>query len=66
MLLFVRDLKGVACSGGSACSSGSNVGSHVLNGIGADPKRPSIRFSFSRYTTQEDLDFALGVIADSL
>jgi cysteine desulfurase len=66
MLLFVLDLKGVACSGGSACSSGSNVGSHVLNGIGADPKRPSIRFSFSRYTTQEDLDFALGVIADSL
>jgi cysteine desulfurase len=66
MLLFVLDLKGVACSGGSACSSGSNVGSHVLTGIGADPMRPSIRFSFSRYTTQEDLDFALRVISESL
>lgn len=66
MLLFVLDLKGVACSGGSACSSGSNVGSHVLTGIGADPNRPSIRFSFSRYTTQEELDFALQVILESL
>jgi cysteine desulfurase len=66
MLLFVLDLKGVACSGGSACSSGSNVGSHVLTGIGADPNRPSIRFSFSRYTTQEELDFALNVIVNSL
>lgn len=66
MLLFVLDLKGIACSGGSACSSGSNVGSHVLTGIGADPNRPSIRFSFSRYTTKEELDFALNVIVDSL
>lgn len=66
MLLFVLDLKGVACSGGSACSSGSNVGSHVLTGIGADSERPSIRFSFSRYTTKADLDFALGVISESL
>jgi cysteine desulfurase len=66
MLLFVLDLKGVACSGGSACSSGSTVGSHVLTGIGADPQRPSIRFSFSRYTTQDDLDFALQVIKESL
>jgi cysteine desulfurase len=66
MLLFVLDLKGVACSGGSACSSGSNVGSHVLTGIGADSRRPSIRFSFSRYTTREDIDFALAVIKDSL
>lgn len=66
MLLFVLDLKGVACSGGSACSSGSNLGSHVLTGIGADSNRPSIRFSFSRYTTKEDIDFALAVIKDSL
>jgi cysteine desulfurase len=66
MLLFVLDLKGVACSGGSACSSGSNVGSHVLTGIGADPNRPSIRFSFSRYTTKEELDFSLQVILESL
>ncbi len=66
MLLFVLDLKGIACSGGSACSSGSNVGSHVLTGIGADPNRPSIRFSFSRFTKKEDIDFALRVIDECL
>jgi len=66
MLLFVLDLKGVSCSGGSACSSGSNVGSHVLTGIGASSERPSIRFSFSRFTTREELDYALQVIEESL
>ncbi len=59
MLLFTLDLKGVACSGGSACTSGANKGSHVLAGIGADPTRPNVRFSFSRYTTKEEIDFAL-------
>ena len=59
MLLFTLDIKGVAVSGGSACSSGAAVGSHVLVGIGADMTRPNIRFSFSRYTTKEEIDFAL-------
>jgi cysteine desulfurase len=59
MLLFTLDIRGVACSGGSACSSGSNQGSHVLRGIGADPSRPNARFSFSRYTTKAEIDFAL-------
>ena len=59
MLLFTLDLKGVAVSGGSACSSGAAKGSHVLEGIGADMSRPNARFSFSRYTTKEELDYAL-------
>ena len=59
MLLFTLDLKGVACSGGSACSSGSVKGSHVLEGICSDSKRPNVRFSFSRYTTKAEIDFAL-------
>jgi len=59
MLLFSLDLMGVACSGGSACTSGSNTGSHVLRGINAQMDRPSVRFSFSRYTTKEDVDFAV-------
>ena len=59
MLLFTLDLKGVAVSGGSACSSGSNQGSHVLDGIGADMERPNARFSFSRFTTREEIDYAL-------
>lgn len=59
MLLFTLDLKGVAVSGGSACSSGAVKGSHVLEGINADMTRPNVRFSFSRYTTKEEIDFAL-------
>jgi cysteine desulfurase len=59
MLLFTLDLKGVAVSGGSACSSGASTGSHVLQGIDANMGRPNARFSFSRYTTKEEIDFAL-------
>ena len=59
MLLFTLDMKGVAVSGGSACSSGASKGSHVLEGIGADMERPNVRFSFSRLTTKEEIDFAL-------
>ncbi|MBC7615951.1 MAG: cysteine desulfurase [Pedobacter sp.] len=59
MLLFNLDINGICASGGSACSSGSNIGSHVLNGINADPNRPAVRFSFSKYTTIEDLDYVL-------
>lgn len=59
MLLFTLDLKGVAVSGGSACSSGAAKGSHVLEGINADMSRPNVRFSFSRYTTKEEIDYAL-------
>jgi cysteine desulfurase len=59
MLLFTLDLKGIAASGGSACSSGAAVGSHVLVGINADMTRPNVRFSFSRYTTSEEINYAL-------
>lgn len=59
MLLFTLDLKGIAVSGGSACSSGAVKGSHVLEGINADMTRPNARFSFSRYTTEAEIDFAL-------
>lgn len=62
MLLFTLDINGVAVSGGSACSSGAAVGSHVLQGIGADMSRPNARFSFSRYTTKEEIDYALDQI----
>lgn len=59
MLLFLLDLEGIACSGGSACTSGASTGSHVLRGINADTDRPNVRFSFSRYTTKEEIDFVL-------
>lgn len=56
MLLFNMDILGIACSGGSACTSGANIGSHVLTGIEAPMDRPTIRFSFSRYTTIQEID----------
>ena len=59
MLMFNLDIKGVACSGGSACSSGSSKGSHVLTSIVPDSMRPGVRFSFSKYNTKEDIDFAI-------
>lgn len=65
MLLFSLDLKGIACSGGSACSSGSNQGSHVLSGINANPERPNARFSFSRYTTKAEIDYTLEVLKEA-
>lgn len=60
MFLFLLDLEGIACSGGSACSSGAAKGSHVLDAIGAlKPGSASIRFSFSRLNTREEIEFAL-------
>jgi cysteine desulfurase len=59
MLLFNLDILGVACSGGSACSSGSSKGSHVLTEIVPDSKRPGIRFSFSKYNTKEEIDYTI-------
>lgn len=56
MLLFNLDIHGICASGGSACSSGSDVGSHVLAALGAQPGRAAVRFSFSKYNTLEEVD----------
>jgi len=64
MLLFNLDIMGIACSGGSACSSGSNIGSHVLSAIAADSKRPGVRFSFSKYNTKKEIDYVIEKLKD--
>jgi cysteine desulfurase len=56
MLLFNLDIEGISCSGGSACSSGTNLGSHVLNSLSLDPNRANVRFSFSKFTTEAEID----------
>lgn len=68
MLLFQLDLKGVACSQGSACQSGSSGGSHVLQALDkvGVPMMPSLRFSFSMFNTPEDIDFALASLKELL
>jgi cysteine desulfurase len=64
MLLFNLDILGIAASGGSACSSGSNQGSHVLRGLCIDMERPSVRFSFCKYTTKEEIDYVVSKLVD--
>ena len=59
MLLFSLDIHGIAASGGSACSSGSNQGSHVLAELPHQENCQSVRFSFSRFNTQEDVEFTI-------
>jgi len=59
MLLFNLDLEGISASGGSACSSGATVGSHVLRALNHDPERDSVRFSFSRFNTLDEVDYTV-------
>ncbi|MBW4891379.1 cysteine desulfurase [Mucilaginibacter sp. HMF5004] len=64
MLLFSLDIAGISASGGSACSSGTDIGSHVLTGIGSSPLRPAVRFSFSKYNTKEEVDYTVEKIKE--
>ncbi|NDV44448.1 cysteine desulfurase family protein [Flagellimonas sediminis] len=66
MLLFHLDMKGIACSKGSACQSGSDQGSHVLAEILSPEEmdKPSLRFSFSMYNTREDVDYTVQVLKE--
>lgn len=64
MLLFNLDISGISASGGSACSSGSDIGSHVLRGINANPDRPSVRFSFSKNNTKEEIDIVVAKLKE--
>jgi cysteine desulfurase len=59
LLLFNLDMAGISASGGSACSSGVEGGSHVLTAINADPDRKTIRFSLSHYNTEAEVDYVI-------
>ncbi|MFM7766861.1 MAG: aminotransferase class V-fold PLP-dependent enzyme, partial [Bacteroidota bacterium] len=63
-LLFSLDINGIAASGGSACSSGSNVGSHVLRAMKVDTSRPSVRFSFSKFNTLDEVDYCVAKLKE--
>jgi cysteine desulfurase len=64
MLLFHLDLEGISASGGSACSSGARLGSHVLNALGTDPSRENVRFSFSRFNSKAEIDHVVKKLGD--
>lgn len=66
MLMFNLDIQQISVSGGSACSSGSNTGSHVLNAIQVPADRGSVRFSFSRYNEKEEVDYVVAKIKETL
>jgi cysteine desulfurase len=56
MILFNLDINNICASGGSACSSGADVGSHVIKTINNNPNQVTVRFSFSRHNTKEEVD----------
>ena len=66
MLLFNLDIEGVAASGGSACSSGSDTGSHVLRELAPKEGYTSVRFSFGKYNTKQEVDFVIGKLKEIL
>lgn len=63
MLLFNLDINRVAASGGSACTSGAQAGSHVLDALGCDPERATVRFSMSKMNTAAEVDYAVEALA---
>jgi cysteine desulfurase len=67
-LVIALDLKGLAVSTGAACSSGAIEPSHVLvaMGLSSDQARSSIRFSLGKQTVEEDIDFALGLLPETV
>lgn len=66
LMIMSLDIAGVSASGGSACSSGAETQSHVLQAIGHPADRKAVRFSFGRTTTKDDIDFAVDQIAGIL
>jgi cysteine desulfurase len=66
LLLLSLDIAGISASGGSACSSGAETGSHVLTEIGADPSRKAIRFSLSSFNTKTEVDFVISKLKSIL
>lgn len=64
MLLFQLDMKGIACSGGSACSSGANKASHVLSQFDIPTDRKVVRFSFSKFNNLDEIDYCVEKIGE--
>ncbi len=59
MILFNMDINNICASGGSACTSGADAGSHVIRAINNNPNKITVRFSFSKYNTKEEVDIAV-------
>jgi cysteine desulfurase len=66
MLLFNMDINNICASGGSACTSGADAGSHVIREINNNPNQVTVRFSFSKYNTTEEVDTLVEKLKDMI
>jgi len=66
MLLFNLDINNICASGGSACTSGADLGSHVIRAINNDPELVTVRFSFSKHNTKQEIDRVVDKLANML
>ncbi|MCB0715953.1 MAG: cysteine desulfurase [Chitinophagaceae bacterium] len=66
MILFNMDMKGVCVSGGSACSSGAEQGSHVIRAVNNNPNLVTVRFSFSKQNTKAEIDKVVATLQEIL
>ena len=64
MILFNLDINNICVSGGSACSSGADVGSHVIRAINNNPNLVAVRFSFSKHNTKEEVDTVVAKLSE--
>jgi cysteine desulfurase len=62
LLMMNLDINGICASAGSACSSGVENDSHVLQAIGHSPQRKTVRFSFSHFNTKDEVDYVIDVL----
>ena len=66
MLLFNLDIHHICASGGSACSSGANAGSHVIRAINNNPDITTVRFSFSKHNTKNEIDVVVAKLKEMI
>lgn len=62
MILFNLDINNICASGGSACTSGAEQGSHVIRAINNNPNRVTVRFSFSKFNTRAEIETAVNIL----
>lgn len=66
MLLFNLDINHICASGGSACTSGADQGSHVIRAISHNPNQIAVRFSFCKHNTKAEVDTVIEKLKESL
>lgn len=66
MILFNLDMNNICASGGSACTSGADQGSHVIRAINNNPNQVTVRFSFSKHNTREEIDFVVDKLKEMI